>query len=558
MQIVRDLGGYSYGRSDLVRRAMSKKKMDVMLEEKQYFIHGKTDAEGNVEIDGCVRRGIPEEAGEAIFADMVSFAEYAFNKSHAAAYAVVAYETGYLKAYYPVEFMAALMTSVMGDSDSIAKYIRNCTEMGIQVLPPCVNESQKKFSVVDGKIRFGLLGVKNVGEGAIDAIIAAREEKGHPKTLSQFITNLEIGQVNKKAIESLIKAGATDCLEGNRAAHMACYEGLVESAQNTSKKNIEGQISLFQIATDEMAAGGLEKQLPDIEEFSKDVKLTLEKEMLGIYLTDHPLNDYVEQMKQLATVTSDQLNHAAEGVEAGDPNADCMACGTVATAACGQKIQDGMSVIMAGMIDTKKTLITKSSKMMAFLQLEDLYGVTEVVVFPNVYERCIGAIEVDKVVAVKGTLNFKEEEAPKVLADEVLTIEEAFEKGFIQRGSYRGGQNGAAGQRQQNAGSRDFAKPQQPAGQSAQQAPQQNQAAQEQPKGLVKVKLTADMNRDVTLEQVKSVLKRHPGQAQVLIYLPEGKTLRTDRQLWAEPDQNLAIQLAAILGKENVKVERDK
>ena len=217
-----------------------------------------------------------------------------------------------------------------------------------------------------------------------------------------------------------------------------------------------------------------------------------------------------------------------------------------------------MSVIMAGMIDTKKTLITKSSKMMAFLQLEDLYGVTEVVVFPNVYERCIGAIEVDKVVAVKGTLNFKEEEAPKVLADEVLTIEEAFEKGFIQRGSYRGGQNGAAGQRQQNAGSRDFAKPQQPAGQSAQQAPQQNQAAQEQPKGLVKVKLTADMNRDVTLEQVKSVLKRHPGQAQVLIYLPEGKTLRTDRQLWAEPDQNLAIQLAAILGKENVKVERDK
>ena len=558
MQIVRDLGGYSYGRSDLVRRAMSKKKMDVMLEEKQYFIHGKTDAEGNVEIDGCVRRGIPEEAGEAIFADMVSFAEYAFNKSHAAAYAVVAYETGYLKAYYPVEFMAALMTSVMGDSDSIAKYIRNCTEMGIQVLPPCVNESQKKFSVVDGKIRFGLLGVKNVGEGAIDAIISAREQKGHPKTLSQFITNLEIGQVNKKAIESLIKAGATDCLEGNRAAHMACYEGLVESAQNTSKKNIEGQISLFQIATDEMTAGGLEKQLPDIEEFSKDVKLTLEKEMLGIYLTDHPLNDYVEQMKQLATVTSDQLNHAAEGVEAGDPNADCMACGTVATAACGQKIQDGMSVIMTGMIDTKKTLITKSSKMMAFLQLEDLYGVTEVVVFPNVYERCIGAIEVDRVVAVKGTLNFKEEEAPKVLADEVLTIEEAFEKGFTQRGSYRGSQNGAAGQRQQNAGSRDFAKPQQPAGQSLHQAPQQNQAAQEQPKGLVKVKLTADMNRDVTLEQVKSVLKRHPGQAQVLIYLPEGKTLRTDRQLWAEPDQNLAIQLAAILGKENVKVERDK
>ena len=171
MQIVRDLGGYSYGRSDLVRRAMSKKKMDVMLEEKEYFIHGKTDEDGNVEIAGCVRNGIPEEAAEAIFQDMVSFAEYAFNKSHAAAYGVVAYETGWLKAHYPVEFMAALMTSVMGDSDSVAKYIRNCSEMGIEVLPPCVNESQKKFSVVDGKIRFGLQAVKNVGEGAIDAII---------------------------------------------------------------------------------------------------------------------------------------------------------------------------------------------------------------------------------------------------------------------------------------------------------------------------------------------------------------------------------------------------
>ncbi|MGN0718228.1 MAG: DNA polymerase III subunit alpha, partial [Anaerovoracaceae bacterium] len=244
MQIVRDLGGYSYGRSDLVRRAMSKKKMDVMLEEKEYFIHGKTDEDGNVEIAGCVRNGIPEEAAEAIFQDMVSFAEYAFNKSHAAAYGVVAYETGWLKAHYPVEFMAALMTSVMGDSDSVAKYIRNCSEMGIEVLPPCVNESQKKFSVVDGKIRFGLQAVKNVGEGAIDAIIEAREQKGLPKTLPQFISNVEISQVNKKAIESLIKAGATDCLEGNRAAQLAAYEGLVESAQNTSRKNLEGQISL--------------------------------------------------------------------------------------------------------------------------------------------------------------------------------------------------------------------------------------------------------------------------------------------------------------------------
>jgi DNA polymerase-3 subunit alpha len=203
MQIVRDLGGYSYGRSDLVRRAMGKKKMDVMLEEKEYFIHGKLDDNGNVEIAGCVRNGIPENVAEEIFNQMVSFAEYAFNKSHSAAYAVIAYETAYLKHHYPVEFMAALMTSVMGDSGSIAKYIRNCNEMGIEVLPPDVNESGKKFTVKDGKIRFGLLGVKNVGEGAINAIIKAREEKGLPRDIFQLISNIDIHQVNKKAMESL-------------------------------------------------------------------------------------------------------------------------------------------------------------------------------------------------------------------------------------------------------------------------------------------------------------------------------------------------------------------
>ena len=227
MQIVRDLGGYSYGRSDLVRRAMGKKKMDVMLQEKEYFINGKLDDDGNVEIAGCIRNGVPEKIAEEIFNQMVSFAEYAFNKSHAAAYAVVAYETGYLKAHYTVEFMAALMTSVMGDSDSIAKYMRNCTEMGIEVLPPDINESQKKFSVVDGKIRFGLLGVKNVGEGAIDAIIEARQTKGRPEDIFRFIENIDIHKVNKKAVESLIKAGALDCLNENRAAHLAVYESLM-------------------------------------------------------------------------------------------------------------------------------------------------------------------------------------------------------------------------------------------------------------------------------------------------------------------------------------------
>ena len=305
MQIVRDLGGYTYGRSDLVRRAMGKKKMEVMLQEKEYFIHGKEDEDGNVEISGCVRNGIPEKIAEEIFNQMVSFAEYAFNKSHAAAYAVIAYETAYLKAYYPVEFMAALMTSVMGDSSSIAKYIRNCTEMGIQVLPPDINESGKKFTVKDGKIRFGLLGVKNVGEGAIEAIIKAREEKGAPKDIFQFISNVDIHEVNKKAVESLIKAGALDSLNENRAAHMAVYESLIESAQNDSRKNIEGQMSLFQLNAEQMELEEASARLPETANFPRELLSSMEKEMLGVYISDHPLKDYEEQIQKLIDVTAE-------------------------------------------------------------------------------------------------------------------------------------------------------------------------------------------------------------------------------------------------------------
>ena len=318
MQIVRDLGGYSYGRSDLVRRAMGKKKMDVMLQEKEYFINGKLDDDGNVEIAGCIRNGVPEKTAEEIFNQMVSFAEYAFNKSHAAAYAVVAYETGYLKAHYTVEFMAALMTSVMGDSDSIAKYMRNCTEMGIEVLPPDINESQKKFSVVDGKIRFGLLGVKNVGEGAIDAIIEARQTKGRPEDIFRFIENIDIHKVNKKAVESLIKAGALDCLNENRAAHLAVYESMMESAQSSARNNIEGQMSLFQLNADTMQESRSMNVLPDVRNFGQDILIAQEKEMLGVYITSHPLDEYADRIEQLVTVTSQDLADVLDSEEQGE------------------------------------------------------------------------------------------------------------------------------------------------------------------------------------------------------------------------------------------------
>lgn len=544
MQIVRDLGGYSYGRSDLVRRAMSKKKMDVMLEEKEYFIHGKTDEDGNVEIAGCVRNGIPEHAAEEIFNDMVSFAQYAFNKSHAAAYAVVAYETGYLKAHYPVEFMAALMTSVMGDVKQISRYIRNCSDMGIEVLPPCVSASYKKFSVEDGKIRFGILGIKNVGEGAIDAIVKAREEKGPASDIFSFISNLDISQVNKKAIESLIKAGACDCLSDNRAAMLSVHETLVESAQNTSKKNIEGQMSLFQTASGIMNTEAIGGRLPDIKPFPKDIQLAMEKEMLGVYLTDHPLKEYEERMARVSSITCDDIAHAEEDAHNGE--------NTV--------LRDGMSCVISGMIAGKKTLITKSSKMMAFIDLEDLYGVCEVVVFPNVYERCASVCEADRVVAVKGTVNFKEDEAPKILADEILDIDEAVEKGFSERRPFRSREaavqnvptanstytatNGATGQ---PAVQGAMAASGQPAGKTAAEADRQ-------PAGMVKLRISANMNEEMTLQQIRVNLARHKGDYQVLIYLPSGKTLRTDSSLWVEPSPVLRNQLIALLGQENVKM----
>ena len=501
MQIVRDLAGYSYGRSDIVRRAMSKKKRDVMLQEKEYFINGKDDEEGNIEIMGCVRNGISREAAEAIFADMESFAQYAFNKSHAAAYAVVAYETGYLKKYYTVEFMAALMSSVMGDAGQISKYIRNCEDMGIKVLPPDVNESGKKFTVVDGKIRFGLLGVKNVGENAIDDIIMNRETKGLPDDIFQFIDNIDVGTVNKKAVESLIKAGALDCLNTNRASHLAIYEQLMEAAQNDARKNIAGQMSLFEISSSEMSSGDTQGELPKMENFSKKVLLAMEKEMLGVYITDHPLNEYADRIGKLVSVTSRDL--AAVTVEQGDEDGAIAEAGLdIGDSASG--IYDGMKVVMAGMITGKKNLVTKSNKMMAFVDLEDLYGLVEVVVFPNVFERCQSAVVEDNVVVIKGKLNFKEGEMPKLLADSVVDMDEV---------------------REATA----------PAG------------------PMVKVRIPQDADEQRTLDDIDGIFKAHRGDVPALIYLKSGRIVRTGPGAGVDPSQILRAELELIAGAGNVK-----
>ena len=589
MQIVRDLGGYSYGRSDLVRRAMSKKKMDVMLQEKQYFIHGNDDENGNIEIMGCVRNGVSEKAASEIFQDMVSFAEYAFNKSHAAAYAVVAYETGYLKTYYPVEFMAALMTSVMHDPRQIAKYIRNCNDMGIEVLPPDVNKSGKKFTVEDGKIRFGLNGVKNVGEGPVDAIIKAREEKGLPEDIFQLINNVDISEINRKAIESLIKAGALDCLSENRAAHMAVYEGLIDSAQNNAKKNVAGQISLFQ-TSEELQVDAVAGKLPDLKNFSKDIILAMEKEMLGVYITGHPLNDYADKIKRLATVTSEQLAHVGESLEgeglggpgeamggssglvnamggsAGLANAMGGSAG-LANAMGGSAglmsgpgvIRDGMVVTMCGMITAKKNLITKNNKMMAFIDLEDLYGTVEVVIFPNVYERCQEIIVEDNVVTVKGKLNFKEEEMPKLLADSLAVLTSDEERMLKLRiGSSEVIQYGIKAESEAMESSSES---EASMGGTAEGEPVERSSESEASMGGTaegEAPIYEVSNEDFAkyqaglLRKIEDILLKYSGRDRALIYLPKG-TIVKPRGGGVRICDEMTAELTAILGEENVK-----
>ncbi len=399
MQIVRDLAGYTYGRSDNLRRAMGKKKMDVMLSEREDFIKG------------AVANKVPKETAEEIFNQMVSFAEYAFNKSHAAAYAVVGYQTAWLKAHYPVEFMAALLSSVMGDSVQTSKYIRNCVDMGIQVLPPDVRESGRKFTVVNGNIRFGLLAVKNVGVGVIDAIVDGRVKNGPADDIFSFINGIEIKDINKKAIESLIQAGAFDSMNPNRAQHMAVYETLITSAQNRSKKNIAGQMSLFTTNTEEMEVDAATASLPDIRNFSKDRLLAMEKEMLGVYLTDHPLNEYKEIIDRYASLKSSDLAIEVEKEESGDHKLEA-----------GTTVADGQQAVMAGIITNIRKLITKKNQQMAFVTLEDFYGAFEVIVFPNTYEKHGQLLQEDAILAIRGTISMREEEQPKLLANRITDI----------------------------------------------------------------------------------------------------------------------------------------
>ena len=405
MQIVRDLAGYSMGRSDLVRRAMAKKKHDVMAREKEIFIHGQVE-NGEVIVPGCVRNGVSEEIAERIFDEMTAFASYAFNKSHAAAYAVVAVQTGYLKLHYPVEFMAALMNSIMGNAGKIAYYIQYCRKNGIPVLPPDVNRSEEKFAVdvQDGKkgLRFGMGAIKSLGHAPVAALVSERRAGGPFRDLYDLIDRMSGSLLNKKCVEALIRSGAMDSLPGGRAQKLHVFERAMDGAARQAKGAVEGQISLLGMLGDDVPP----PPMPAMKEFSMADRLQMEKETTGVYISGHPLDEYTEELSRLA-VSSRLLEELSES----DPETLMR--------------YDQRSVAMGGLIAEKRMKATKNGSMMAFVQLEDLYGVTEVLVFPKTYERVSAMLVPETAVLMQGRLSVREDEAPKLLLESVQPLKGA-------------------------------------------------------------------------------------------------------------------------------------
>lgn len=402
MQIVRNLAGYSFGRSDLVRRAMSKKKASVMAAERQNFVYG--NEEENVK--GCIANGISEETANQIYDDMTEFAKYAFNKSHAAAYAVVAYQTAYLKYYYPVEFMAALMTSVRDNSDKVLSYAMTCRQMNIEMLAPDVNEGFSAFSVSDGKIRFGMSAIKGIGYGVIQAIVAERERGGLFTSLNDFMSRLSSKEVNRHTIESFIKAGALDCLDGTRKQKMLVYQQMLDNINREKKDNLAGQMSLFDMGDEELTRAN-KIVFPAVGEYEKEEYLNFEKEVLGIYISGHPLEEYLGLMQKNCTHTSQDFQPLEEGEQVGMAN-----------------IPDGEIAIIGGMIVGKTVKTTKHNSIMAFLTIEDLYGTVEVIVFPRDYERVKAVLESDNKIFVKGRASVEEDRGGKLICQQIIPFSE--------------------------------------------------------------------------------------------------------------------------------------
>ncbi|AEF16683.1 DNA polymerase III, alpha subunit [Thermoanaerobacterium xylanolyticum LX-11] len=472
MQIVRDLAGYSLGRSDLVRRAMAKKKMKVMEEERKNFIYGIKDENGNYVVPGAVNRGVDEATANRLFDEMIDFANYAFNKSHAAAYAVVAFQTAYLKRYYPVEFMAALLNSFVDNTDKVAFYVQVLKKIGIQILPPDINESYSYFTVVNGKIRFGLAAVKNVGLNATLEIVEDRKKNGRYTSIIDFFERIDEMQLNKKAVESLIKAGAFDSFGVYRSQLLAVYEGIMESIHRSREKNIKGQMSLFESDSE---SHKIDYSLPDIKEFSKGVILSMEKETMGLYISGHPLDEYQDDIRRIANCTTRDLKNSDDSFVK-------------------KSAFDDQDVVLVGIVESKKIKFTKNNNMMAFVNLADLYGTIEVIVFPAVYERYSKFLSEDLPVIIKGKVSLREDEEPKILCDEVEPL------------THR-----------------------------------------------IREKLWLNVKEQKDVEKIKGILTKYKGNIPVFIRY-ENKNLAAQKDLWVNGANELLDELASVLGKENVKI----
>ena len=419
MQIVRDLAGYSLGRADLVRRAMGKKKLDIMAKEREIFIHGQEDENGNIVVPGCVRNGIDEKSANKIFDEMAEFAKYAFNKSHAAAYAVVSYRTAYLKAYYPEEFMAATLNSYLGNLDKVPIYVDECRRMNIEILKPDVNKSFTKFTVDNSKIRFGLGSIKNVGIAVVDSIVRERQQNGEYKSFTDFCERVQDEAVNKKCIESLIKAGTFDEFGQTRSTLLASFESIIDTIQNSARRSFKGQVTMFDLdAMESDDKEELKYSFTELKEYEDKDLLSMEKEMLGIYISGHPLEKIREQIIKATNIDTMKMKEIKEELDS-----------TGSTT----KYKDGQNVKYAGIISSVKKKYTKSNKLMAFVTIEDLYGSAEIIVFESVYQSAANLLTVDSIVLVEGRLSIREDEDVKIVARAIKELSNETEKQKILR-----------------------------------------------------------------------------------------------------------------------------
>lgn len=497
MQIVRELAGYSMGRADLVRRAMSKKKHDVMEKERKNFIYGIVNDKGVTEVEGAIRRGVDEKTANGIFDEMMDFASYAFNKSHAAAYAVIAYQTAWLKCYYPVEFMAASLNSFMGSSDKISQYVLECRTMGIEVLPPDINESEVRFSVSDGKIRFGMAAVKNVGESAVGEIIVERNNKGAFKSFMDFCERIDGRDINKRCVESLIKCGAFDSFGVFRSRMIAVYERILDGVSQNRKRNLEGQLSLFDMGGGQQQKMTITEDIyPEIKEYAPKMLLSMEKEMLGLYVSGHPLSEFENEIREQVTLLSSDF-----GSSEGEASEDADTNGV-------KGLKDGMIVTVGGIITEKKAKTTKSNNLMAFITLEDLFGSMEVIVFPSTLVKYSNLIIEENAVLITGRISIKEEEQPKIICEEVRPLKKA--EGIHE---------------------------------------------QDRPKSTRLYIRTNEPENSDMIKSVNSLLKYFSGNTPVCFYNEQDKTKRMAyRENWVSLNESLLKELKARFGDENVRV----